>query len=280
MSSQAVAGASSANFNLNPIIPVVGQILGEVNVIRPLKTALNCLDSSPLMNVSFASVKNVPYGFFGDNKLIQQFDNALSSRMRYAECAWMSTASLVYNCAFAVVFTAVTLLTLGQVKMLREQATKHWTHVALAVMSAVTATLGVLSPRIGIVVNGAMLYAVGFVIYQSAEGDVIAKLRQAYHRHRQELSDAIVQGLGGDRAAYNREFVPLLGYLDSHLTEDVTTFGDVVNVIAGAREHLPSVMPTASPEDILLHLRRFAANVNPGREEQASPVAHATVVEG
>src|SRR5580698_187334 len=95
-SSSWVRAGGPSNLDLDPIVPVIRRILTEVDFIGPLKTAMDCIDSGPLINVSLASVKSLPYTMYSGNRIVEHFDNAISCRLRYAEVAVMSTASLVH----------------------------------------------------------------------------------------------------------------------------------------------------------------------------------------
>lgn len=246
--------------NLEPILPVIGRILADIDFIRPIKLAVDCIDSGPLINVCIASLKSIPHAMYGDNRVVQEFDNAVSCRLRYLETACMSTASLVYNVAFGLVFTAASLVTLGQVNMVLDQMRKHWTHTALAAGAVGISIIGTISPDLGIKANGAGLFAVGFAILQWMQGDVITKLSSAYQRHNHALKEAVVQGLQGDRAFFHREFDAFFNHLDTHLNDQVHTLSDLMHVAQGAREHLPNVLPAATTEGVMHHLEQVLSH--------------------
>jgi hypothetical protein len=111
------------SLNLDPIIPALFRTIREIDLARPLKAAANCLDSSALANVSLVSLKNAPYVLAqktqrGRSVFPQWLDNGVSCRLRYLEAAVTSMASLVYNFVFATFFTAASLVTLGQIKII------------------------------------------------------------------------------------------------------------------------------------------------------------------
>lgn len=251
----------NALFNLDPVIPVLANILGEVDLRSPMKTAVDCLDSGPLVNVSLVSLKSIPYVKFGKNPVAQEFDNGLSCRMRYFEAGFMATASLVYNVFFSLVFTAASLVTLGQVKIVVDQMRRQWTHTALAAAAVGVATVGTFVPEFGIAANGALLLAAAVGLVSWVQGDVIGKLGTAYQRHSQALKQATLQGLHGDQGLFNREFAPLFNYLDANLNGHLQTSTALREVIDGVSERLPTIMPStnATPSVVLDAFKRIVS---------------------
>ncbi len=266
------------SLNLDPVLPVLGRML-DIDFIRPIKMAIDCLDSGPLLNVCIASLKSIPHAMYGDNRVVREFDNAVSCRLRYLETACMSTASLVYNVAFGLVFSVASLVTLGQVNVVLDQMRKHWTHTALATGALGISVIGTLSPDLGIKANVAGLFAVGFAVLQWMQGDVITKLSSAYQRHNHALKDAVVQGLQGDRAFFHREFDAFFNHLDTHLNDQVHTLTDLMHVAQGAGEHLPNVVPVATADGVMHHLEQVLSHWRSSSEHTSgAPTAVSTTV--
>jgi hypothetical protein len=245
--------------DLDPVIPVVAGILKEAEFGQFLRFAVCCLDSSSFLNVSLVTLRNLPYVLWSDSPLVQEFSNAISCRLHYMESGLMSIMSCVHNVAFAVAFSAASLVTLGQVKEVAEQTSKHWIHTALAIVAMVISAAGVLSPQLGARANGAVILGMGAVAVQWMQLDQISKLGDAYQRHRQELRAAFLAGLRGDGALFNREWVPLLNFLDAQLNSDLRTFEDLVNVAGGVGRLAPAAIPTVSTAVALRGLEELVA---------------------
>lgn len=234
------------NLNLDPIFPVIRRVLSQLDVSGALRTAVDCLDSSALVNVCLVSLKSLPFVLHPENRAVGFFDNAVSSRMRYLEAAVLSQASLVYNTVFGLIFSVASLLTVGQVKETVSQMRKHWTHAALAVAAAGIGVVGTVSPAFGVKVNAASLLAGGVAVVQYMQGDVVGKLGALYQRHSDGFKEAVMVGLQGDQAFYNRHFVPFFNYLDQHLNQNVRTVAGLARVAQGAIPLLPPIIPTAT----------------------------------
>lgn len=246
---------ASVDVNLDPIIPVVVRIITGADLENVFKGALDCADSSAFLNVTLVSLKSIPFVQRGDDPIVQKFDNALSCRIRYLEAAVMGMASVVYNFVFGAFFSLLSVATVGQVKIFADQMRKHWIHTALAATAVGIAAAGTFSPALGQKANFAAVVAIGGLLTQIAQASVVGKISQAYQAHKVELRTATLQGVRGDRGLFDREFAPLLDYLDSHLTEQIQTLPDLAEVIQGAGARLPNIAPIATPERILGHLR-------------------------
>lgn len=248
------------NLNLDPIIPVVARMVSELDLGTAIKVAIDCVDSNPLVNVSLVTLKCYPFVAEGGRPIVQKFDNQLSCSMRYLEALVTSTASLVYNLVFSAVFAVISAATLGQVKMIIDQARKHWTHTALAAAAVGVSAVGVFSPAYGQKANIAAMLAIGGLLTQLAQADVIGKLCQTYQRHALQLRQATLQGLQGNQGLFNREFAPLFDYLDTHLTPRIQTLPDFIEVIEGIDGDFPNIVPIATPHRIIEQLQRVLAS--------------------
>ena len=84
------------------------------------------LDSGALAAITTASLKNLPY-LSGTSPTA----SGITARLRYLEAGLMSQASLVYNTVFTVVFTALAVVTLGQIGTINDLCKREWIHTAL-----------------------------------------------------------------------------------------------------------------------------------------------------
>ncbi len=253
----------SSPVNLDPLIPVIRRTLSDANFFSAFSMVAHCLDSSPFVNVSLVSLKSAPYVYYSDKGLVQEFDNGMSCRLRYFEAAITSLAAVVYNCVFGVVFSALSLVTLGQVKMIVDQMGKHWAHSVLAVAAFGIASIGTVSPEHGIKANFAAGLAIGGVLLQWTEGDAISKICTAYQRHRPEIAQGAAMACQNDGIPENT-FTPLLNYLNDHLNNRVQSLSDLMGIVQNARQHMPLVIPWASPQVLINELTLLVSNWTSG----------------
>src|SRR5581483_495061 len=237
----------AVNLNLNPVIPVVAQIVSDMDLGGMLKTVLDCVDSSSLANVSLVTLKCYPIVERGDQLLVQRLDSQVSARIRYLEASVMGIASLVYNVVFGVIFGIVSLATLGQVRVVMDQMKKHWIHIGLAVASVGIAIAGTFSPKVGQKANIAAMLGIGALIGTLAQTDVVRRLTQAYQRHSPALRAAVLQGVQGDRSLFDREFAPFFDHLDHGLNDTVVTVYELAEVVQGVAAYFPQIVPIATP---------------------------------
>jgi hypothetical protein len=263
--------------NLDPIIPVFRRILEEVDFLQPLKTAVDCLDSGPFFNVTLVSLKSAPYIYYGDKGIVKEFDNGVSCRLRYLETAVTSLAATVYNLVFGLIFSVLSLVTLGQIRLITDQMRKHWAHTALAVAALGISCAGTVSPDLGIKANLAGGFAIGVAISQMTQSDVISKISTAYQQHNAALKQAVAQACRNSGIDFNREFTSFFDYLDSHLIDRVKTFPEFADVVKNAAQRLPSILPTASTGLIINHLQKLAAHWRSSGGQSVTTVSVSTV---
>jgi hypothetical protein len=264
--------------NLDPVIPVIAQILMEVDLKNPLKVGIDCLDSSSFINVSLVSLKSIPHAMYGDNALVQEFDNGISCRLRYLESALTSMASSVHNFVFAILFSAASLGSFGQVRMVVDQMRKHWIHTALAVAASGVSIIGAVSPALGMKANVGLVFVMGAAAMQWLQTDLIGKLGSAYQRHKQEIGAALLAGVRGDNALFNQEWRPLLSHLDTHFNGQVQTLADLSTVVERAGQLMPNAVPTATPAAILGNLRIVVAGMSGSSSAGSSAISSGSSV--
>jgi hypothetical protein len=245
--------SASLPFNIAPLGNAMQAMFNEVGLRDTIKTGIDFLDSSALVNVTLTSLKTVPYTFFSGSALFEQFDNGLSVRLRYAEVAFTSAAATVYNLALALVCTLATVVTFGQVQMVKDQMKKHWIHTALAAASVGIATVGTVSPEHGVKANAALLVFGAQGLFKSVETNLIANLGAAYQTHSTALKAAVVEVCGGDRDEAESAFGNVFRVLDRRLNADVQTVAELADVFE--RVH------TAEPEFAHAMLLLLAAQV-------------------
>jgi hypothetical protein len=249
--------------NLDPAVPVVGRMLGDLNLSQSMKTLVDVVDSSPFVNVSLISLKSAPHAYFGDKGLVKQFDNGVKCRLRYLESAVTSLAAIVYNVVFGAVFSLLSLVTLGKVKTIADEMRKQWTHLALAMGSFGISCAGTFNPKLGITTNLSAALAIGTILLQVSETGAVTRICSAYQRHAAALKQSVAQACAAQGYNYDLEFAPLFQHLDRSLNpQRVQTYGDLIGAIAGAAQQLPRNMLPSVSLDCLRHAVRLSISRN------------------
>jgi len=226
---------------LSPVLPVIGQMLQEVNVIEPLKIGSDYLDSNAFAQVTWTTLKSIPHLAFENNVIVKRFDNGLSCRMRYLESAATSVASLAFNILAAFAFSIASAVTLGKVEAIVSELGKRWRHSALSFAAIGISIAGTFSPSLGARANVAAAAAVIVVMTQSMQANFVTSVASAYQRHSQALQNAVRAGMSDDagRDFYGRNLAPAFAYLDTHLNEQrVQTLSELLNVTREAHRRL------------------------------------------
>ncbi|HEY2811243.1 MAG TPA: hypothetical protein VGJ00_07655 [Rhabdochlamydiaceae bacterium] len=201
-----------ANFNARPIMDAViaSQPITENLTCRLF---LNILDSNALSTVSLATIKNLPHTLSKKSHLTQ----SIVTRIRYVETLLMSLASLVHNLVFATIFTALTLVTLGQVKKIRELGIKYFTHAGLALASSCVSLGGVVSPKAALGMNMGLWYCLAAASFSNAQNQLSQLVCGWYTANRVPLKAALIQSVNQDREFTQRFIEPLFNSLDKNL---------------------------------------------------------------
>lgn len=201
---------------------VIKNILNDQNIKPLLKTTLDVIDCSALTNVSSVSLQNVAYAFAQDDdqSLVKEYDNAVSTRLRYLEAALMVTASIIYNVVFGAIFSVVSLVTLGQIKMLTDQMRKHWTHAALSVGATAVAAVGIILPKLGIKANVHLIETIVGLAVKWADSNLAGTVATVYQRYHDELVAAAEDSV--DEKTFQQKYAPLFEYLDRKIQDGMT----------------------------------------------------------
>lgn len=239
--------SASGGLNPQPLLAVFQRMFTDTELVRSLRKGAYVLDSSVFSNACAVAVKSAPFAFFGENAVVREFDNGLSCRMRFLETAVMSAASLVYNVAFACVFTALTLVTLGKVKMIYDQMCKHWVQAALAKAGVAVGTIGTFSPKWGIYATGAVGALTAYLVVAGMQRDAAQNVCNVYQRNARELREALSQAFPGGSMGPAQMLTPVLDYLDTNLTAaNVQSISALTTVITGAPwRNVWSVLPAS-----------------------------------
>jgi hypothetical protein len=244
--------------DLDPVLPVVEDILRDLNLNGPLMAAIRVIESSALTNTTLVSAKSVPLVYFSDHSIVNIWDNEVSCRLRYAESAFMATASLVYNFVLGLCFSVGSVVAMGGDQMV-QQMQKHWIHTACAVGAIVASTIGTVSPEWGIKANAAVYLALGAAGAAWIHQDVLERIPAVYRDHAEELKDAALDAVGGDQRIYNGEIEPFLRHLDNAFEGDLVSPSDYLEIGKGLLDKVPGLYPRVSKEPVLHNLEELFA---------------------
>ncbi|MBS0653502.1 MAG: hypothetical protein JSR39_08290 [Verrucomicrobia bacterium] len=234
----AVGGALPFEPNYQPLLRIVQDEIPVLLQSRGAKGLVDIIDSSALATVTAASAKNIPYTFLSEQTGTNTFYHGTTARLRYLESGLMSVVSLVHNVAFAVVFTALAIVTFGQVQAINDLFRREWMHAGLSLGCIVASLAGTIIPKAGQLVNVAVAGLAAAAVIYTSQRDTIDAIKGVYLRNRerfQEASRALVQN---NDEIFNVALRPALGYIDRNL-EGVQTYNDLLEFGEGLSRQLP-----------------------------------------
>ncbi len=254
----AVAGDSGTlpfRLNCNPLFQIIAEESPVLFQSKGAKDLVSIIDSTAFANVTVASLKNIRYTFLSEQTGADTFDHAVTARLRYLETGLMSVASLVHNVVFAMVFTAVAIVTFGQVQTINNLFTREWMHAALSFGSVVASSAGTIVPKLGQLVNLRIAYFAVAAVIGASERDCIGAIKAIYRRNKERFSAVGLELVQKNCEIFNRAFQPILNYIDSNL-DGVRTYRDLVRFSKGvagatpaeASEILRNCLSPAEPE--------------------------------
>lgn len=155
--------------------------------------------SNSLLDLSATTVKNYFYTLSSKTHPI----DAITIRANYAESALRSMVSAVYNLALSVIFSTLSMLTLGKVKRLNQACQKYWGYTSFDVSSAAIATLGIAAPRSAAAANLSLFVGLGIVLQRRMEQDLIPVAQQLFNQFENQIRDQLPAEANMDRLRAN-----------------------------------------------------------------------------
>lgn len=184
--------------------------IGAARVVRrnlPIDDLAIVASATTLQVVAAAVIKNVPYVNMSKQLQMSMIPSALSSRATWTESWGMSSAAVVHNLAWGVLFALATIATFGKNEECKYALKKHMVHVAIAIASVFVSIAGAISPTVGQAAAGTLVGLIGWTLYTRLkdfpwEERLVKIVQQLYTQNR----DYIVEQIEKDgKAAHKPE---------------------------------------------------------------------------
>ena len=237
------------NFNPTPLVAEVINMAANAWRTVPresfglvLDDSLMWVESAAFSSLATSAVRNTISEALSNLK-IESSENCLTRRLRYVETSLISLVSTVYNLAISIIFSALSLVTLGSVKSINTQCKKHWLHTGIALGSFLSANIGIVSPRLGALSAVLVLTGLVFGGAMSAQKHLATACSRIYQENKDRLRNAVFAGPQGDEESNQRfrlQVTPCLNHIDANFREEnVNSISDIVNVFKRASNVLP-----------------------------------------
>jgi hypothetical protein len=137
---------SSSDFS-----PMFHSIMEGISKYLPSSslTVAEIMESSAMVQMTHATVRNIPYAFLAKEFGINDLCHALTSRVTFFEATLVCLVSLVHHVFFASVYTCLSLMTLGLSEHLNFTCKKHWAHLSYSLVGSGVGFVGVFYPYAG-----------------------------------------------------------------------------------------------------------------------------------
>lgn len=233
----------------------------ESNFPNSSEEAQVMLESTALLQVSHASLKNIAYAFASKELGKNNLSHSLSSRLNYFEAVVASVASVAASLFLALLYTALVVASFGISKDLKFGCFKQWCHVKHGLYSCGIGLVGFAVPKYGIYLNVYLFIKELRVLKKAYKVDVnynerklLADIKKIFNDHRADLES--LRYWVGDR--YDTEFNEFFNKFSKEL-KDVERMDQFVNLLLDSYRQFP-------------HLRN-GAEIAP-QNMRESPAAH------
>lgn len=164
--------SDSSNVDLSGLIERAKEGLRLYLPISSDKTLI-ASESTALLQVSYAALKCLPYSLFSSTFGLNDLSQMLSTRVVFFEAALVCLVSTVHNVFFAIIYTILSIPTLGMFGDFYSRCRVHWSHVFYGISCTTLASIGVATPKYGTGAIGAyMLYMIAGPVQDGFEEDV------------------------------------------------------------------------------------------------------------
>lgn len=117
-------------------------------------------ESTALVQISYASVKNFAYAAYAKEFGINDLPHMISSRVTYIEATLICLVTAVHNLFFGIVYSALVVATLGLSQNFRNSCKLHWIQMTYGLLGAGIGIAGTLLPYVGMMANAYLLYSI------------------------------------------------------------------------------------------------------------------------
>ena len=227
--------------------PVLTSLKQGIQKYLPYSSSMGSkiFTSSALLQLSSASIENLPHVFLGKkmgNNMIWGF---FSSRVTYLEAGLLSLASIIHNFVMAQIYTMAVICTLGLSDSLNFSCEKHWSHLGYGVIATGISTVGAVVPLGGIYLYSQWILRFVRSFKSNYQHDVnlferqlIKEIKSIFKKHRPliyKFTEARTE-----KHRFQAEFKPLLQYIEKQLKES-KKMEDLVNLLFQIRDRFPKM---------------------------------------
>ncbi|NGX37961.1 MAG: hypothetical protein K1000chlam2_01129 [Chlamydiae bacterium] len=208
--------------------------------------AYRIIESSALLQITYASLKNAPYALAGKQLGIYDLCHVLSSRVTFIEATLMALACVVHNVFFTLVYFGLSVGTLGFSEHFVYCFSKHLNHTIDGFCACGIGILGVVTPYYGVGLNVGLLMTKMkefLKVYRDHdiykfETDLLSSIRDfvdKYQIYAYKLCHATHK-----EHQYQTEIKPSLDYIKKKI-HTAGTVDDLFNLLIEIRDRWPKL---------------------------------------
>lgn len=180
--------------NFSPLVTSVRDLLHQ-RLEGSSSRAMVVVHSSALIHTAYNTIRNLHYSFLANHFGVNDVPHVLSSRVAFIEGALVSLASTIHNLFFAIVYTAIGILTFGlSGNAIAKDRDHHWSNAYYSFLSIITAIVSIVTPKYGSYLSiGLFIYVLRSILNDyskeigSQETQLLGDLKDIFNAHYKSI---------------------------------------------------------------------------------------------
>ena len=214
------------------------------------------LESSSILQITSATLKNLPYISYAKEFRIDDICHVISSRVTFIEASLMILVSLVHHLFFAVFYTGLILIPpIGFSENIRASCRMHWSQIAYSCVSLGIGLVGVVVPYYGVGINVLFLNATWNSLIENYDRDVnlferplVLEIQKIFEKNSAFIYNSFRVRIN-DEWRYKSYYKPSLEHIEKRLYS-AKRMNDLISLVVDIKTQWPqvgfSVIPSVS----------------------------------
>lgn len=210
------------------------------------------LTSTPLTVLTTTTIKNLLYIGLGREFGLHDPCHFFSARVDYFESALICVASLVHHLVMGIIYSALTVITLGLSSHIQFSFKKHWLQSMHAVAGVGISLLGTLVPTLGAYANVGFIALLSKSVISGCESDLalfeeplLNEIKGIYSKNKDLISE-FIRSYVNDHKRFDGQIETALNDFGYKIVE-VKKLSELQKLVTETLSKFPSIQPSTLP---------------------------------
>lgn len=182
--------SSTQSSDFSPLAASFKEMLAD-HLPESSSEGLVVLHSAPLIHSAYNVLRNLHYTLLADHFRQNDIAHFFSTRISFLEGALISLATTVYHLFFAIVYTGIVALTVGQSDSFARDCYHHWVNCHYSLLSTATSLVSFVTPKYGSQLSIKLFESIFESILENYHKDInpkkeklfVAKIKNVFKEH-------------------------------------------------------------------------------------------------